>query len=96
MGFILGQNGVLKVEGEITFEPTSLNRKDGFKFVRYTLNLKLKDNQGNIIVALNEKGREGHTTTKEAKERCIRKIEKKLKKNFKKKLLKYFDSLAVE
>ncbi len=96
MGFILGDNGVLQIEGDVNFYPTNLKRKDGFKFVRYTLNIKVKDNKNNIIVALNEKGREGHVTVREAKERCIRKIEKKLKKKFKNKLIKYFDSLAIQ
>ncbi len=96
MGFVLGENGVLKIEGSISFNDTDLKRNDGFKFVRYYLDIKVKDVDNNIILAINEKGREGHLSFAEAKERCIRKIEKKLKKKFKSKLVKYFDSLVIK
>jgi len=96
MKFILGTNSVLKVEGSINFNDTDLKRNDGFKFVRYNLNIKIKDRSGNILASLNTKGREGHTTYDEAKERCIRKIQKKLQKKLKKKLLAYFDNLVIK
>jgi hypothetical protein len=96
MGFIFGSNGILRIEGSINYIETNLKRKDGFKFVRYVLDLKVKNSNGNIVLAMNEKGREGHLTVTEAKERCIRKIEKKLRKKMIKRLNSYFDNLIVK
>lgn len=94
-GFNISTNGLLKVSGSILFENTDLKRDDDFKFVRYTFDLKVVDNNGDTIISLFEKGKEGHTTYLEAKERAIRKIGKKIKKKFRKKLTAYFDGLVM-
>ncbi|OQX70545.1 MAG: hypothetical protein B6D62_04535 [Candidatus Cloacimonas sp. 4484_275] len=85
----------VKVSGSILFENTDLKRDDDFKFVRYTFDLKVVDNNGDTIISLFEKGKEGHTTYLEARERAIRKIGKKIKKKFRKKLTAYFDGLVM-
>jgi len=94
-GFNLAENGLLRVSGNVLFENTDLKRDDNFKFVRYNFQIKVEDNNGNTIVSLFEKGKEGHTTYLEARERAIRAIAKKIKKNFAKKLTAYFDGLIM-
>ena len=94
-GFKISEKGILKVTGNILFENTDLKRDDNFKFVRYNFQIKVEDNNGNTIVSLFEKGKEGHTTYLEARERAVRKIAAKIKKDFKKKLTAYFDGLVM-
>ena len=94
-GFVLSDNPELMITGKTLFENTNLKRDDGFKFVRYNFDLKITDSENNIIVSAYEKGKEGHTTHFEAKERCIRKIAKKINKSMKKKITAYFDGLVT-
>jgi len=95
LGFVISEKGILEVVSDVLFENTDLHRDDDFKFVRYNFNLKIIDKSGNIIVSLFEIGKEGHTTYFEAQERAIRTIDKKIKKNLKKKLIAYFDGLVM-
>ncbi len=94
LGFVLSDENLLAIQGEVTFEDTDLKREQ--KFVRYELQLKVIDPNGVTIVTLDEKGREGHVSYTEAQARAVRTIEKKIKKQLKKKLIAYFDGLVTK
>ena len=93
MGFNLSENNVITVTGDVDFEETDLKRDD-YVFVRYDLKLKVIDDRGDVVAALTQKGREGHTSFTEAKARAILKLEKKIDKKLKKKVIQYFDNLV--
>jgi len=92
-GFVMNQEALLDISGEIKFEETDLNRDD-FEFIRYYLTLQMVDEKGDIVASLNEKGKEGHTTFYEAQERAVRKIGDRIERSFKQKLMTYFDNLV--
>lgn len=94
LGFVLSQEYLLYVDGTVLFEETDLQREE--KFVRYELQLQVSDLYDNTILTLDEKGREGHISYPEAKARAIRSVEKKIKKQLKKKIISYFDSLVLK
>ena len=93
MGFKLNDNALLKVKGSIDFSVTDLKRDD-FIFVRYDMKLKIYDDRNEIVAALSEKGREGHTSYQEAEARCVRKLQDKIEKKLKRKINNYFDNLV--
>lgn len=93
MGFKLNDNGLLKVEGSVAYEETDLKRND-YVFVRYDLKLKIIDDRSEVVAALTEKGREGHTSFTEAESRCVRKLQTKIDKKLQKKVIQYFDNLV--
>ncbi len=95
LGFVLSEKPQLLVTGSVSFEETDLGRKDNFIFTRYDLQLILSDNESITIAALSENGREGHTNYLEAKSRAIKILGKKIDKNFRNKILGYFDSLVM-
>lgn len=94
LGFVIGENPALKIGGSIEFEEVDLKRDD-YIFVRSTLNMKMKDNKGNVILAYSDTKREGHTTKKEAQERAGRKIRQDLARVLKNKVINYFDSMVT-
>lgn len=94
LGFTLNNNPILKVKGNASFQKTDLKRD--LVFIRYELQLELKDNSGNTIAALSEKGREGHVSASEAKARAIRTLSRKIKGKFQKKVINYFDTLISQ
>ena len=94
LGFVLSEENLLNVNGEVLFEETDLQREN--KFIRYELKLKIIDPENITIVTLSEKGREGHVSLPEAQARAVRTIEKKIKKTLKKKLIAYFDGMVVK
>jgi LPP20 lipoprotein len=93
MGFVMSDDHILSVVGEINFQETDLNRDD-FKFIRYELTLHITDQDNIQVSSLSEKGKEGHTTYFEAQERAVRKLEEKIKRSVKIKIINYFDSLV--
>lgn len=93
MGFKLSENSMLKLVGSAEFAETDLQRED-YIFVRYDLKLKVIDDRGDVVAVLSQKGREGHASFTEAKARCIRKLESKIDKKLKKKIIKYFDDIV--
>ncbi|MBN2461576.1 MAG: LPP20 family lipoprotein [Candidatus Cloacimonetes bacterium] len=95
LGFVMSSDNLLLVEGEITFEQTDLGREDDNIFVRYDLQLKVKDPEGIVVAALTEKGREGHKTYLEARERAVRALEKKIRTSLKDRIISYLDSLVL-
>lgn len=94
LGFVIGDNPDLSIGGSIEYEEVDLKRDD-YIFIRCTLNMKMKDDKGNIIMAYSDNKREGHTTKIEAQERAGRKIRKDLGRTLKKKVIYYFDSMVT-
>lgn len=95
LGFVMSEPALLTTQGVINFEETDLNRDD-FQFIRYDFQVKILDDAGKTIAALSEKGKEGHTTYFEARERAVRKIGEKIRTSFKPMLISYFDNLVVK
>lgn len=93
-GFVTSHSPLLKIQGNVELEKTDLNREDGFKFMRYNLQIMISDNNSNIVAAFSKKGREGHTNFIEAKARIYRIIEKKIGKTLKRKINNYIDKLV--
>ena len=94
LGFVLSQEYILYATGMVLFEETDLQRDE--KFVRYELQLQVSDLYDNTILTLDTKGREGHISYTEAKARAVRSVEKEIKKELKKKLISYFDSMVLK
>lgn len=94
LGFVLSNDNVLKIDGNILLEKTDLKRD--LEFVRYELQVNVTDNKDNVIVSMSEKGREGHISASEAKARAIRTLSKKINKELKKKLIAYLDGMVLE
>lgn len=94
LGFVISDNPLLKADGKVLFEETDLQREE--KFVRYELQLQVIDPIDNTILTLDTKGREGHISYSEAKARSVRSVEKEIKKNLKKKIISYFDSMVLK
>jgi len=93
MGFKLNDDALLKVKGKIDFYETDLKRDD-YIFVRYDMKLQIVDDHNEIVAALSEKGREGHTSYSEAEARCVQKLQTKINKKLKRKIVNYFDNLV--
>ncbi|MDP8268734.1 MAG: hypothetical protein P9L97_08410 [Candidatus Tenebribacter davisii] len=94
LGFVLNNDEVLRIDGDILLEETDLNRD--LEFIRYELQINVTNNKDNVIVSMSEKGREGHVSAAEAKARAIRTLSKKINKQLKKKLISYFDNMVLE
>nr|MDA3812713.1 hypothetical protein [Candidatus Cloacimonadota bacterium] len=94
LGFVLSEDNVLRIDGNILLEKTDLRRD--LEFIRFELQINVTDNKNNVIVSMSEKGREGHVSAQEAKARAIRTLSKKINKQLKKKLIAYFDGMVLE
>lgn len=94
LGFSIKTEAIILLEGQIEISDTDLKR-DNIKFVRYDLKMNAVVND-EIIVTMNEKGREGHVSLSEARARAIRTLKKKIEKDFKTKLIDYFDQLVLK
>ncbi len=92
MGFAVKPDGALKVGGNISFEDTDLHRGN-LSFVRYEVQLEVKDVAGRTVVSLVKRGREGHVSKKEARARCMRSIVAVVDHDFRDRLQAYFDGL---
>ena len=94
LGFVLSADNILNIDGEILLEKTDLKRD--LEFIRFELQINVSDNNGNIIVSMSEKGREGHISATEARARAIRTLSKKIDRQLRKKLIAYFDGMVLE
>ena len=94
LGFVISDTPLLMAHGKVLFEETDLQRDE--KFVRYELQLQVDDPQGQTIVTMDEKGREGHISVSEAQARAVRAVEKKIKKELDNKLISYFDGMVLK
>jgi hypothetical protein len=91
-GFIISRPAVLNINGRIEINDTG-ERKANLAFVRYELNVQIKDAAGNMLVSLSEKGREGHLSLPDARIRAFRTLEHAIKTSGATRLDAYFDAL---
>lgn len=90
-GFTVNNQGEFKFNGIVTLEKIDLKRKE--EFVRWEINLTLKDAKENTVFSFNQKNREGHINLSEAKARAIRTMQRVIKKKLVDNLNKYADGL---
>jgi hypothetical protein len=93
-GFAVSEKNVLAISGEVGFENVDIKNPQGTKFLRWTLSMDMKNISNVTLFSIYEKGREGHVNIDEAKARCYRTMESKIKSEFIRKLNGYFDSFV--
>ncbi len=91
-GFIVGRPSTLNIAGRVEVRDTG-RRTANLVFVRYELNVQIKDASNDILVSLSEKGREGHISMDEARIRAFRTLEDSIKASGASRLESYFDTL---
>ncbi len=91
-GFLVTDHGTIEITGEILIEEVDLQRPE--KFVRWHLNLDMKDTGSQSVVSHSQRGREGHINHQEAVARAYRSIERDIRQEFTRKLFAYFDNLV--
>ncbi|HPN37909.1 MAG TPA: LPP20 family lipoprotein [Melioribacteraceae bacterium] len=91
-GFVINSNPIINVTGNISYEKLDLQRKE--KFVSWTLFLNLINSSNETILTTSFKGREGSVSYDAALSRCINEIGKKVKYDFNKKIIDFFDGLV--
>jgi hypothetical protein len=91
-GFIVTNDGILKINGNVSFEKIDLKRKE--KFVRWSYSLSIADTLGTVVASFDGRGREGHLTYEEARARALRTMSRKIKTDFSAKVNEYFDKLV--
>jgi len=94
-GFIIGQPPVLSIDGNIAVNDTG-ERDHGLTFVRFELDLKIKDAQNNVLISITEKGREAHKTLGQARQRSYRTLENAIQANGANRLDAYFETLIEQ
>jgi hypothetical protein len=92
-GFVLGKPAVLNIDAEIDVSDTG-EREQELVFVRYELQLRIQDAEGNGLVSVRSKGREAHKTLDQARTRSLRTLEDAIEKGGAQRLDAYFDSLV--
>ncbi len=92
MGFGLNPENAIQINGNVLFEEVDLQASQ--KFIRYTLNVDVKDANGISLFTMTDIGREGHINYPEARARAVRTITGKIQNDFKKRLVGYFDGLV--
>lgn len=92
-GFVAGTPEVLKIDGRVAVNDTGQRTAD-LVFVRYELAVQVKDTEGNVLISINEKGREGHVSLTEARVRALRTLENAINAGGAQRLDAYFDSLV--
>lgn len=96
LGFTVSpDNAFLRMKGIIGMESTDLGHQ-GLSFVRYRMQLDMRDASGNVVAVLSEHGREGHVSETEAVNRCVRSMESAIRRELLRKLFVYFDGLAIQ
>jgi hypothetical protein len=94
LGFTIGTPAVLTVGARIAIEPTDLGRTDAV-FVRYDAVVRVTDAGGTDVLAVTEKGREGHVSGPEARARAIRALRDRIRTGLRDRLIAYFDAMAL-
>lgn len=92
-GFRVGRPAALRIEGRIELTDTG-KQAANLSFVRYNLNLHMIDQNDNTLIALAEKGREGHLTLTDAKQRAYRTLENAIKRNATRQMENYLNQLS--
>ena len=91
-GFVIGSPATLTITGKVSVSDTGQRTAD-LVFVRYALLLQIKGQNGDTLISLSEKGREGHVSLSEARVRSFRTLENTIRPKVKQRLDTYFDSL---
>lgn len=92
-GFVVGQPATIDMQGRVSIDDTG-KRAAGLVFFLYNLTVQIQDDQGNVLAAINEKGREAVTSPSEARTRCYRTLENAIKVSGIRSFDTYFDSLV--
>ncbi len=90
---ITPDDAFLQVTGRVEMEDTDMGRQ-GLHFVRYQLHIDVHAADGKTVLALNEHGREGHVSRKEALNRCVRSMTGAIDRNLAFRVWQYFDSMV--
>lgn len=89
---IADSNAMLNVKAGMSYQNVELDRKE--EFVKYEFDLSITNENNQIIVSINEKGRTGGINTAEAISKSKSSIVSSLNKKLRLRIEKYFDSLA--
>jgi hypothetical protein len=92
-GFVVGAPAVLDVAGRVAVTDTG-QRKANLVFVRYELAVQIKDTDGTVLAAVNNKGREAHQSQSEARSRSFRTMERAITNEGIERLDAFFDALT--
>lgn len=92
-GFVVGSPAVLEIGGRIAIEDTG-QRTAELVFVRYGLAVQIWKADGTLLASVNERGREGHISLNEARQRALRTLENAIHAKGAGRLDDYFDSLV--
>lgn len=92
-GFVVGKPATVNIDGRIVVTDTGQRTPD-LLFVRYELAVQVKGADGTLLMALNNKGREGHISLAEARIRSFRTMENAIRSTGAARLDEYFDSLV--
>lgn len=77
------------IKGKVEFNEAYIQNPE-FKFVRWTADFKMIDKStGKVIGSINDSGKEGHLTIKEAKERASRKLQEELTDEISRRLTRF-------
>ncbi len=95
LNFNLSDNPVLKIDGKVSFENLDLQRGN-LKFAGWDLDIKMTNNENDVLITIVEKGREGGLDHTGAKRNAVKQIRKIINKKFKKQLISYFDGKVID
>jgi hypothetical protein len=94
-GFAVGTPAELEIAGRIAVTDTG-QRTANLVFVRYELAVQIKDTGGNVLAAVNDKGREAHQSQTEARARSFRTMERAITTEGVQRLDAFFDALTEQ
>jgi hypothetical protein len=95
LNFNLSNDPILNIDGEVSYEDLDLQRGN-LKFVGWNLDIKMTNNNDDVLITIAEKGREGGLDRTGAKRNAIKQIGKVISKKFKGQLTGYFDGKVIE
>lgn len=93
-GFSVTEGGSsLSVTGRVLMEEVTLN--NDYENMRWTLFLEMRNEEGDVVVSMDEKKRETAISLKEAEARAYRSMEEVMQKKFLREMESYFDSFVM-
>ena len=93
-GFVIGTPETFNITGNISLHETE-QKTESLVFVRYALLLKFQKTDGTVLISINKKGREAHTSFPEARIRAFRTLENTIRPDGTQRLDDYFDRLST-
>lgn len=90
-GFVVGQPAVLDIAGRVAVNDTG-QRNANLIFVRYEFMVQIKDSEGTVLAAINNKGREAHQSQSEAIDRSFRTMERAINTDGVQRIDAFFES----